>query len=354
MRKSKAVLTGLIALLMMSSTACGSAGNSTGDSSDAESQNASIASTTEDTKADSEEDTEADSDKRKNENGNESKDAAVNVKENGDNVSSQSSEKTESMTDEKSEDNKNGEPNSYGYYEETNPPMSGVSVAALTGSWIDTGIGTENLTVTSGDDLYKGNFSFRNDEGKVVTGYVRLEYSLTSDNEKKYWYTFYLYDGTLWNAFVVDGSIPLDDLYENQSDERAFHRTDSASEESDENIQNVTEIGAYVGSYSEGKGVLTFNYDGLTKSFNVIWPLGAGETREWNFTAEFDDVDTFYYSDCVKNVTKYDENGGQTTEQEYSGGTGSVTVSKNDEGTYIFIWNDNQENIAEGSVFIKI
>jgi len=203
-------------------------------------------------------------------------------------------------------------------------------------------------------EISHSDFSFRNDEAKVTTGYIRLEYSLTPDNNKEYWYTFYQDDGTLWNAFSVDGSIPLNDLYAGQSGEPHFQRTEITDEVTEEIPENITEISAYVGTYSEGKGVMTFSVDSsLNGYFNVTWPLGASETREWNFSGSFDDVDTFYYNDCVKNVTKYDEDGGQTTEQEYTGGSGSVTVSKSDDGTYIFTWNDNQENIAEGSVFIK-
>lgn len=337
MKYSKAVLAGLIALSIMGLTACGTNVNVTTDQSNNE--NSAVASSSGNTSGTASGKTSgAVSGKTSSAEGTKS---SV-----GESKSANKSDNSESIEN-------NVTPNAYGYYEETNLPASGVSVAALAGSWVDNGIGTEILTVSVSDDLYKGNFSFRNDEGKVTTGYVKLEYSFTPDDQKEYWYTFYQDDGTLWNAFGVDGSIPLNVIYAGQSGDLSFTRTDSIDMSTDENQQNVTEIGAYVGTYSEGKGVLTFSYDGMTKSFNVTWPLGAGETREWNFTAEYDDVDTFFYTDCVKIVTKTDEDGSQTTVEEYTGGTGSVTISQTANGTYAFTWNDNQENIAAGSLFIK-
>jgi len=145
---SKAVLAGFIALSIMSLTACGAKVDVTKDESN--SQQSAVVS-----------------------NGNASSDSSNNSSEKssdtaGNTASGEETKKDakgESKTEKQSANSEstgsNGEANAYGYYEETNPPASGVSVAALAGTWRDMGIGTEILTITSGDDLYKGNFSFR-------------------------------------------------------------------------------------------------------------------------------------------------------------------------------------------------
>ncbi|MEE3449869.1 MAG: hypothetical protein VZR27_04085 [Acutalibacteraceae bacterium] len=330
MKISKAVLASMIAFSILGLTACDSNNNVTSDQTNG--GQSSVASSS---------NANADASDEKTDNSSEAADTKSASGENKDDNKSDNTENT-------------GKANAYGFYEETNTPSAGVSVAGLAGSWHDMGIGTEILTVTAEDDLYKGTFLFRNDEGKVTTGYIRLEYSLTSDNEKEYWYTFYQDDGTLWNAFSVDGSIPLTDIYAGQSGDPHFRRIEVDEEGTDSNKKNVTEISEYVGTYSEGKGVLTFDVDSsLNCYFKVTWPLGDAETREWTFSANFDDVDSFYYDDCTKTITTYDENGEQTTETDYLNGSGHVTVSQNEDGNYIFIWYDNQEHIADGSVFIK-
>ena len=149
---SKAVLAGFIALSIMSLTACGAKVDVTKDESN--SQQSAVVS-------------------NGNASGNTSSDSSNNSSEKssdtaGNTASGEETKKDakgESKTEKQSANSEstgsNGEANAYGYYEETNPPASGVSVAALAGTWRDMGIGTEILTITSGDDLYKGNFSFR-------------------------------------------------------------------------------------------------------------------------------------------------------------------------------------------------
>ena len=107
-------------------------------------------------------------------------------------------------------------PNEYGFYEEKDPPATSISVAALSGTWSRADKTNETLSITKGSDIYNGNFTFTGADGSSVTGYIKLEYTLDNDNTAQSWYTFYDNNGKLWNAFVVSGDIPLDDLYTEQ------------------------------------------------------------------------------------------------------------------------------------------
>lgn len=107
-------------------------------------------------------------------------------------------------------------PNEYGFYEEKDPPVTSISVAALSGTWSCADNTNETLSITSGSDIYNGNFTFTGADGSSVTGYIKLEYTLDNNNTAISWYTFYNDNGELWNAFGVTGDIPLDDLYTEQ------------------------------------------------------------------------------------------------------------------------------------------
>lgn len=112
-------------------------------------------------------------------------------------------------------------PNEYGFYEYKNPPASGVSVAALEGTWINADNDSDKLEITKTDDLYVGNF-----KAGSVTGTVKLEFTLNPDNSQAFWYTFYTDDGKFWNGFGVSGEIPLENLYSGQ--DGAIHYVRSA------------------------------------------------------------------------------------------------------------------------------
>ena len=120
-------------------------------------------------------------------------------------------------------------PNEYGFYEFKNPPASGVSIAALSGSWYNASKASDVLVITYGDDIYNGNFSFTG-ANEVTQGYVKLEYALNPDDSQSFWYTFYTTDGKLWNGFAVSGEIPLDDLYSGQDGATHFVRLPDISD----------------------------------------------------------------------------------------------------------------------------
>ena len=315
MKISKAALAGMIVLSMMGLSACSTVSFNIND-------NSSVVSST-------------------NTNITESNSTS------GDNNIVTNSEKLESKSDTSINGNDEAQPNAYGYFEVINPPASSISVASLEGSWLDMGIGTEVLTVNAGSDLYNGNFSFRNDEGKITTGYIKLE----QDKDNTIMYTFYEDDGTLWNAFVANGSIPLNDLTSVLDGGMNFKRQD------DEIVENVVSIEAYDGTYIEetaGRGVITLSVDPSKNCFfHVTWPVSANETAEWDFSCSYDDNGGFPYENAVKTVTTYDENGDSTVNEEYTNGAGCIIVSARDDNTYVFTWNDEMEKIADGCVFVK-
>jgi hypothetical protein len=105
-------------------------------------------------------------------------------------------------------------PNEYGFYELKNPPASGVSIAALSGTWYNADKPAETVVITNEGGLYNGKFTFRGDA--AAEGYVKLEYLLNPDDSQTFWYTFYTNDGKFWNGFSVSGDIPLNDLYSGQ------------------------------------------------------------------------------------------------------------------------------------------
>lgn len=105
-------------------------------------------------------------------------------------------------------------PNEYGFYELKDPPASGVSIAALSGTWYNADKPAETVVITNEGDLCNGKFTFKGDT--TVEGYVKLEYLLNPDDTQSFWYTFYQNDGKFWNGFGVSGDIPLNDLYSGQ------------------------------------------------------------------------------------------------------------------------------------------
>ncbi len=111
-----------------------------------------------------------------------------------------------------------------GFHEITDMPETGVSVAALTGTWKNADNPAETLSVTNQGELYAGGFTFTDDSGASVSGNIKLEYMLNPDDTKTYWFTFYENDGTLWNAFSVPSDIPLNDIYSGQDGALHFVR----------------------------------------------------------------------------------------------------------------------------------
>ncbi|MBO4878205.1 MAG: SH3 domain-containing protein [Ruminococcus sp.] len=116
--------------------------------------------------------------------------------------------------------------NEYGFFSVTDPAETSVSVAALSGTWVQEGAPESKLVITQGSDIYNGDFIYYENGESSVSGYVKLEYSLTQSGDHEYWYTFYEYGGALWHGFGVSGEIPLNDIYADQQGAPHFIRTE--------------------------------------------------------------------------------------------------------------------------------
>lgn len=119
---------------------------------------------------------------------------------------------------------RSSEENGGGFQDVVDPPVSGVSIAALAGTWKNADNEAETLVVTNAGDLYSGSFTFTGADGAAVRGNIKLQYTLNPDDSKEFWYAFYAEDGTFWNAFGVTGDLPLDDLYSGKDGALHFKR----------------------------------------------------------------------------------------------------------------------------------
>ena len=283
--------------------------------------------------------------KKSEENSNAAAESGTATTESGAEAGSETnSAKSESK--EKPSDNETSD--DHGYSEVTDPPASGISIAALEGSWNDIGIGTEVLTISTGSDIYHGNFWFRNDEGVITTGTIKLE----QDSSGATVYSFYDDNGNNWNVFAADGVIPVDRLNSVLEGGQNFAR-----HEDDETVNNVTSIEVYDGTYIEqsvGRAVITLSVDPSKQCwFHVRWPSSAAEFAEWDINCYYDDNGAFPYENGVKTVTTYDENGNETVTEENTKCAGCFILDQAEDGTYALRWNEENEKIADGCVFVK-
>ena len=330
MKISKAALVGLIALSIMGLSACDASSiNINGDSTSVSSADAGSAAANEKKSAES------------------GAEVGENVTSGGESNTADSEQSAASKTDKTENSSDNVSSKDHTYSEVIDPPAAGISIAALEGNWIDMGIGTEILYITAGSDIYHGNFSFRDDEGKITTGTIKLE----QDSSGVTVYSFYEDNGSIWNVFAADGEIPVDKLISVEGD-RDFQR-----QSEDQMADNVTSIEVYEGTYVEetaGRGVITLTVDASKRCwFHVRWPSSASEVAEWDFNCYYDDNGGFPYENGVKTVTTYDEDGNETVTEENTKCAGCIIVDQAQDGTYAFRWNEENEKIADGCVFVK-
>lgn len=349
MKLLKTALIGLLAVSMLSLTACevdqssSNANNSTKTESSVLSTDTSVSDNTDSGAADSESSSEEES----------SEESKSDAQSKADAKASSSSNKTTEIKSSSSSVNGNSsssKPNEYGMYNFDNPPDSGLSVGSLEGSWIDTGIGTEELTIASGSDIYNGTFHFKDDEAKITTGNVKLQY-MEDQAGQVFVYAFYSDDGSLWNAFYADGVIPITKL------DSCVGRANFSLEDK-EPVKNEIEVSAYTGTYYEetaGRGSIVFTVDAsLGCYFSVQWASSASETALWEFSGFYDyQSHSISYSNCVKTVKKFAEDGTETDETVYSNGTGTITIDDRGNGNVALYWYDNMENIADNTSFIR-
>lgn len=116
------------------------------------------------------------------------------------------------------------QPDPSGFYEVKNAPPSGVSIDALTGTWVNADNNDQYLFIR-GEGLYSGNYRMGDLIDTESEGIIRLEYSLTPDGTKEYWYNLYDKDGKFVMGFGVTGDLPLYDLFAGQSGSPHFKRS---------------------------------------------------------------------------------------------------------------------------------
>ena len=109
----------------------------------------------------------------------------------------------------------------------------------------------------------------------------------------------------------------------------------------------------FVGTYGHDRATIVIGATDEQNGANatVTWASSAAENSEWVMSGTFDaETLQFEYHDCVKTDYVYGEDGNvQSKEEVYTGGHGFMTFKEGDPLT--LTWQDDQENIADGTVF---
>lgn len=108
----------------------------------------------------------------------------------------------------------------------------------------------------------------------------------------------------------------------------------------------------FVGVYVCGRGSMLVEPDGMDGAkITVTWGSSASENSVWVMTGKLDaETNTVTYSDCVRTDYVFSETGDIDSETvAYENGTGSVTFLA--DGDLTLTWTDDQDQIADGSVF---
>ena len=116
------------------------------------------------------------------------------------------------------------QPNDWGYYDPVIYPATSISVAALNGIWKNADGSGESFEIYDGRSIYHGRFALTDADGKEERGDVRLQYRYNQDGEKRFCFTFYGDNGKIYYTLDASGSIPMNDLYGDQSGELHFIR----------------------------------------------------------------------------------------------------------------------------------
>lgn len=109
----------------------------------------------------------------------------------------------------------------------------------------------------------------------------------------------------------------------------------------------------FIGDYYSGRASLLVEADGMENAkFTVRWSSSAWETAIWEMSGRLDpDTLTAAYEDGRKTVSVYKDDGTVETETvEYENGKGAFTFNGED---YTLTWQDDEEHIADGMVFVS-
>ena len=118
--------------------------------------------------------------------------------------------------------------------------------------------------------------------------------------------------------------------------------------EEDPDWQNPAD--SYRGEYQCDRAHATVeSYYPDSASIVIEWGGSASETAQWDILGKLDpETKTIEYSDSVKQIFVYDENGDVKSEEiEYDNGTGTIVFG--DDGT--FTWHDDQSESEDDMVF---
>ena len=143
---------------------------------------------------------------------------------------------------------------------------------------------------------------------------------------------------------------------ESKADTESVAAPERETESDSEDTENADED-IFAGTYTEsiaGRGVVTVTNSGDNiYSVHVRWSSSAYEYAEWDFSGEWNGRAVLFYENCTKTVYTYDEDGNETSEVEYTGGTGYIQLANKDADTIAMFWHDDVEDVAADSEFIK-
>lgn len=109
----------------------------------------------------------------------------------------------------------------------------------------------------------------------------------------------------------------------------------------------------FVGTYGHDRATIVIGATDEKNGANatVTWASSAAENSTWTMSGTFDsETLQFEYHDCIKTDYVYGEDGEVKSQEEvYTGGHGFMTFKEGDPLT--LTWQDDQENIADGTVF---
>lgn len=236
------------------------------------------------------------------------------------------------------------DPNEYGYYPVDDSSDTNISIAALEGEWYCSE--KDEYLVFShvhNESTYTRDFVITYSDGTIDEGIVTLEYSLTPDNEKEYWYNLYYYDGKFLIGFGADENTTINDLYAGQSGDPHYVRESNG-------VFSGWNAEDYLGVWACGRTSITIEENTVGYLVNIHWASSAAEGTVWEYQCSYDKELGVLRCSGSGTCTNYicDEDGNESSTTVYS--DGSATVEINDG---VLIWNDEKEDFGDGLEFLR-
>ena len=177
-------------------------------------------------------------------------------------------------------------PNAYGYYAFTEKPREGtayISVKDLEGNWE-----SDNTFIKFFNcDMYSGIFNMYNADNTLTVGNVKLEYSLKADNNgKQLWYNLYDVDGKFVTGFEANGDIPVDEIYNTQTNAPHFTRFLGTMDYI--STRQGMKPEDYVGVWSVARYYITIELKDQVYDINVKLNTSAAESTSWSYSGYYD------------------------------------------------------------------